>query len=389
MSERPAAPPTTPRPAWAESLTRLDAAWVRLEVRLAIWVVVAEMLTLVSWVAIKGLATTTNDTNVIGLLFRAGFGAAVLAVIANFATRGGAGTPAGLRRHRLAVSGAVVLGLLGGKLWTGLGVAWASNVVEWLQNASAFALIGGPRGAVTRLTLWLALLGASLAASTGKHINIDVALRFLPPRFVTPAAVISWLAAALVCFAATFGFVDSIAVTKFKAEAFTACGKGSDGGGGQLCDTPVANRLAVVARGSASDFFLLRRQLSLDAMSLPKVIAGSPYDKYLDANAWNQWVKEGGWERYFPAAAVHSLMVPTDNPELRKMPAVIAPDSGEGRDLLIRDLDFILPFGLLMVGLKLILRIFRVVSGEVHVEAGEAQHEDELVHSHDPVEEPS
>ena len=78
-------------------------------------------------------------------------------------------------------------------------------------------------------------------------------------------------------------------------------------------------------------------------------------------------------------------MAKADDPTVRKMPAVVAPDSGEGRDLLIRDLNFILPFGLLVIGLKFLLRILRVLSGEAHVEAGESQHEDDLKHGHDPI----
>jgi len=43
---------------------------------------------------------------------------------------------------------------------------------------------------VTRLTLWLALLGGSIATAKGKHINIDVVMRFLTPRMRIPVAVL-------------------------------------------------------------------------------------------------------------------------------------------------------------------------------------------------------
>lgn len=374
------------RPRWGQGLTRLDQAWVRVEQRIAVWVLITEVITLVGWVSLKGLATTyVPGTSVIGLIFRSAVTAMIFGAVTHFVTKPKTETPRTLLIYRLSVSGAALLGLLLGRAWVGVGVEWASNMVEWLQNASVFMLVGGPRGAVTRLTLWLALLGASLAASSGKHINIDVALRFLPERLVTPAGVVSWLAAALVCFSAAFGFVDSIAVTKFKAEAFTACGKGVEGGTGKLCDTPVSARLATVIAGAGQDFFLLRRQLSLDLMSAPKVLTGTSYDKYLDGPTWNAWVKEGEWERYFPADSVQALMARVDDPTVRKMPAVVAPDSGEGRDLLIRDLNFILPFGLFVIGLKFLLRILRVLSGEAHVEAGESQHEDDLKHGHDPI----
>jgi hypothetical protein len=65
------------------------------------------------------------------------------------------------------------------------------------------------------------------------------------------------------------------------------------------------------------------------------------------------------------------------------MPAVIAPDTGEGRDLLIRDLNFILPFGLLVIGLKFLLRILLVSSGQIQVDLEAAHDEEELAHAHD------
>ena len=37
-----------------------------------------------------------------------------------------------------------------------------------------------------RFTLWLALLGASVATAQGKHINVDVVMRFLSPRARVP-----------------------------------------------------------------------------------------------------------------------------------------------------------------------------------------------------------
>ena len=51
------------------------------------------------------------------------------------------------------------------------------------------------------LTLWLALLGGSLATGAGKHIHIDVIFRFLPARARRPAAIFNYLVAAAVCFA--------------------------------------------------------------------------------------------------------------------------------------------------------------------------------------------
>ena len=60
--------------------------------------------------------------------------------------------------------------------------SYFSNALNWLQSASTLTLLGGLRGLATRFTLWLALLGASLATAQGKHINVDVVMRFLTPR---------------------------------------------------------------------------------------------------------------------------------------------------------------------------------------------------------------
>ncbi|MFZ5724102.1 MAG: TRAP transporter small permease [Pseudomonadota bacterium] len=47
--------------------------------------------------------------------------------------------------------------------------------------------------------LWMALLGASIAARDNEHIAIDIATRFLPDRVARPVAVLTSLCAALIC----------------------------------------------------------------------------------------------------------------------------------------------------------------------------------------------
>jgi tripartite ATP-independent transporter DctQ subunit len=371
---------------WGIPLVQLDLVWTRIEARLAVWVILAEVATLVLWVSIKGLASYfTPEGSAIGLLYRSIVTAVALGLAAHFIARRpgvqGRLTP---RLAPIAVTLSAIGGILLGRVWVHAGVGWASNVAGWLLNASVPMLVGGPRGVVTRLTLWVALLGASMAASKGKHINIDVATRYLPPRVVTPVAITGWLAAAAVCFAASYGFTDSIAVTKFRAEAFHTCPKdktvAAESG---LCDTTALSRFGTAVEGMRTDLFLLGRQLVLDLRTLPHVLTGDPYDKYLKASEWNAWVKGGGWEAHFPKEAVASLYVPEDDPNATRMPAVVAPDTGEGRDLLIRDLNFILPFGLFVIGLKLVLRVLRVLSGHVKVDPDSAHDEEGLSHAHD------
>lgn len=360
---------------WGDPLQKLDKSWVSIEQRLAVWVVVLEISALVFWVSLKGLAAYyTPGGNVIGVIFRSILGAIILGGIAHLITR----------KKSAVLNGAVVtiavfIGLALGPTWANTFGDWSTNMVGWLQNASALALIGGPRGLVTRLTLLVALLGGSMAASKGKHINIDVAVRYVPVAFVKPIAIVGMATASIVCFLASFGFVDSIAVTKFRAEAFRSCDTSPSG----VCDTAVSERLGVVAEEMSTDFFLLRRQLSLDLSSFPRAIIGEPYDKYLTAKEWNAWVKEGGWNDHFPETAVASLILPEDDPKLTKMPMVTAPTTGEGRDLLIRDLNFILPFGLMVIALKFLLRILLALSGHVKIDPDAAHDDEDLKAGHE------
>jgi len=353
---------------WGEPLAKLDVAWVAIEQRLCVWVVVAEIVVLCLWVALSGLSSfyEPGGGNVAGLVFRSFLTSVALGVGAHLATRSSPKTI-----HRLAVCGAFVAGLFLGKLWPNGGHDYASNLRAWIQNASAVMLIGGMRGLVTRLTLWLALLGASIATSRGKHINIDVATRYIPKRGVIPVAILGWSAAAIMCLAATWGFIDGIAVTKFRAEAFRACE-------GKLCDTPVGERLGTTARGVRSDLFLLGRQMSLDLKTLPKVLAGTPYDKWLKGREWNAWMADADWTAHFPKESVDTLTVSEGQLDDTRMPAVTAPGASNAAGLLIRDLNFILPLGLFIIALKFIIRILLTLSGHVTVDM-ETHVDDEAV----------
>src|SRR6202011_2994044 len=126
-------------------------------------------------------------------------------------------------RAPVATTAAVVVGLLAGRLWVHAGVHYASNVLNWLQNASALMLIGGLRGLATRLTLWLALLGASLATSRGRHINVDVLVRYVPEPLRVPTALAGQIAAMVVCFVGALGFSDYIAISVFRSSATEPC----------------------------------------------------------------------------------------------------------------------------------------------------------------------
>jgi TRAP-type C4-dicarboxylate transport system permease small subunit len=355
-------------------LERIDAGWQRLESRLCAGVLVAEIASLTLWIALKGLSSDYKPgENASGLVFRAMITAALLGVAAHLGSRKQAP-----RVHRIATTSAVVLGLLLGRLWVHAGVEYASNALNWLQNASALMLIGGLRGLATRLTLWVALLGASLATSRGRHINVDVLVRYVPDKLRVPTALAGQVAAMVVCFVGAIGFADYIAISVFRANATEPC----PGDKNKSCDTGAGAKLATVEHEMSADLFLLGRQASLDLSSLPKVIAGSPYDKWLTAAEWNSWLDGADWKSHYDPAAVDALHMDPSAPTATRMPQVAVPGTGEQpRGLLVRELDFVFPFGLLVIALKFLLRIILILTGKVKVDLDSAHADDELAHA--------
>ena len=285
---------------WGTRLARIDAAWQRLEAWLSAAVIGAEVVSLTLWVVLRALSD----------------------------------------RARLAA---------------------ASNVLNWLQTSSSIMLVGGLRGLATRLTLWLALLGASLATSRGKHVHVDVVARYLPRRLRLPAAIAGWLVAAAVCGAGAIGFVDYIGIADFRATATEAC----PGDPGATCDTAIGDRVATVRRAVAADFFLLGRQLSLDLRSLPHVLAGQPYDGWMTAARWNAWLDGARWADHFDPGAVDALRMDPSAPDALRAPQVSSPGTGmSASGLLARDLSLVFPFGLAALALKFVLRILIALSGQ-------------------------
>jgi hypothetical protein len=358
----------------ASLVERIDAAWQRVEARLCASVLVAEIASLTLWISLKGLSTDyVPGANASGLVYRCVVGATVLGIVAHLATR-----RAGGQAHRAVTIAAVILGLATGRLWSHLGVVYASNVLNWLQNASVLMLIGGLRGLATRLTLWLALLGASLATSRGKHIHVDVVLRYLPRVAWKPAAVAGQLAAALVCGLAVVGFVDYIGIAEFRASAVEPC----PGDPSRSCDSRPSERLATVRHEIAADLFLLGRQAALDAKTLPKVALGTPYDKWMTAGEWNAWLDGAAWTEHYDNSAVAALHMDVSAPGALRMPQVAVPGTGEeARGLLIRELNFVFPVGLGVIAIKFLLRVLLLLGGRANLDPEAALQEEDLAHA--------
>jgi TRAP-type C4-dicarboxylate transport system permease small subunit len=361
-------------------LQRLDAAWQRLEARMCAAVLVAEIVSLTLWISLKGLsADYLPGGSSSGLVYRCIVTATVAGIISHLVTR--KRVP---RVHALATTIAVVTGLVAGRLWVHAGVAWSSNVLNWLQNASSLMLIGGLRGLATRFTLWVALLGASLATSRGKHIHVDVLIRYVPARLRRATAVVGQIAAMLVCIFGAIGFVDYIAISVYRADANKPC----PGDATKSCDTTAGEKAATVEHKVGSDFFLLGRQASLDWKSVGTVLGGTPYDKWMTATEWNAWLDDADWTAHFDRTAVDAVRMDPSQPEAKRMPQVPVPGTGEeARGLLVRELDFVFPFGLIVIAIKFLLRILLILSGRIEVDPEAAHAEEELANARERDEE--
>jgi len=127
------------------------------------------------------------------------------------------------------------------------------------------------------------------------------------------------------------------------------------------------------------DFFLLGRQASLDWQSLPKVLGGTRYDRWMTAAEWNAWLDGADWAAHFDKAAVDGVRMDASTPGLMRMPQVPVPGTGEEtRGLLVRELDFVFPFGLAIIAIKFLLRILLILGGRVNVDPESAHAEEGL-----------
>lgn len=356
-----AALPAQERAAWGEPIARFEHQWVKLETWLAVSVLIAEVVSLCAWVFLKGLSTPSS-ANVGGVVLRAAITSTVLGAVVWIALRK---QPERFRSTATTIAAAV--GLFLGRAWANVGVDYGSELLNWYQDASSLTLIGGLRGVGTRLTAWLAMLGASLATSSGKHINIDVIMRFIPVKARVPAAIAASLAAAIVCFTATWGFVDHIALANFGAEK-TA--------------TPT-EKVGVITHELGEHAFVLRKQIGLDMTVGFRVLFGAKYTKALTGAEWNAHIRDGGYEAWYKPEEVKSLLVPADMESDYVAPLVIVPGKTQ-RGLLVDGLNLLFPFGFFMIGLKFLLRALQVASGHVVVDPDAMHREEEIEQAHKP-----
>jgi hypothetical protein len=197
-------------------------------------------------------------------------------------------------------------------------------------------------------------------------------MRFLTPRARVPVAVLGWVAAAVVCASGAWGFVDHISIALFHEKTSEACADDPT----KDCPVSPVEKIGRVTHDVATDLFLAERQLTLDVRTLPRVLAGTKYDESFTAGQWNAWIEGADWSAHFPPDAVKSLLAPPDRPGDRHVPAVSIPGGEEVRGLLVKEADFVFPFGLVMMALRFLLRSLLALAGLVRVDPDLA-HEEE------------
>ncbi len=357
------AAPASQGAAWGAPLLRFETAWTKLETRLITWVLVAQLLSMVLWVLLSGLSSPIQSGNASGLVMRAVIGMVALGAIGWFAT-----SKRSLNDRRIATIVGIAVGIGVAKLWRTVGVDYFDNLKSWLQEGSTLTLMGGLRGVATRLTLWLALLGASLATGSGKHINIDVIFRFVPSRFRLPVAVVNYCAAAIMCLSAVWGFFDHIAIESFGANA----------------DASASSKISTSVDRMGDHLFLTRKQIGLDFRAIPHVLSGDRYDQWMSAKAWNEWAKDAGFDAKYSKEEAESILIPEDAPP--HAPLVVAPDGEATRGILVHDLSLVFPFGMLAVALRFLLRALLAISKQIEIDPDAAHKEEIGQHSTDEIE---
>jgi TRAP-type C4-dicarboxylate transport system permease small subunit len=301
----------------------------------------------VLWVCLKGFAASADHAS--SVVFRAVVGATLLGIAAHVGL-----AKASPKVRQAATLAGVFLGLVTAKAWVHFGGDYASNVLNWYQQASFLTLLGGLRGLGTRLTMLLALVGGSLATARGRHIVIDIVTRFVSPRARTIMVLIGWAGAAFVCVVAAWGFFDHIAIEYFGANSEDTAG----------------NKIGHVVKQLGEDVFIAQKQIALDVKSTPHILFRSErYSEWLTGTEWNAWVDSAGFADRYGKDAAEGLKIPATDV---RAPLVVIPGRGEPRGELINVAYLVFPIGLLIIAMRFVMRGLLTISGHVGVESDEA-----------------
>lgn len=333
---------------WAAPLVKLEARWTWFETRLMFVSLIALTLVLCLWIGIRGMREPLNATIPAGTLWRALVGAAALGGASRFFTRNR--MPEG--RRNLVTCVAVVVGLLLAPTWRGVGIDYFEALNDWLQEGSSITLFHGLKGISTRLTMLVALLGGSLAAASGSHINIDVVIRLLPRALRKPVALTSGVATAVVCFCASWGFLDHIAITSFEAKL----------------DATPGEKISAVTEDLGEQFFVWRKQVGLDVGAIPYVIQGKRWNDETrwTGGDWNTFLDEEGFVERYGAEEVAKIRAPENALAEPWQPFVVVPGDTT-RGMLQDGMDLLWPVGFFMMGLRFLLRALLLLAGHIRI----------------------
>ena len=363
------AEPTHEGASWALPFVRIERALTWFESRLLFLVLLALVASLVSWISLRGLASPMQADNAAGTVFRALLGSAVLGGLARFGTARAKMDGEGKRALVTIVAMAIGVGIA--PAWRKVGVDHFDGILNWLQEGSSLTLFGGLRGVATRLTLLVALIGGSLAAARSKHINIDVALRFMQPKLRPFVHIAGALATAAVCFTSAFAFFDYISIEGFS----------------QRNDAPFSEKVSGVKRASSLHLFVLRKQVALDLRAMPAVVfKGVRWDdaSRMNGRAWNTWLDEAGFGERFTAEEMDQMRAPKGSEEAPRAPVVMLP--GENvRGLLLHDMNLMWTFGFFVIGLRVLLRVVLILGGHASVEQDADEPDEDADNPRDPV----
>jgi TRAP-type C4-dicarboxylate transport system permease small subunit len=359
--DRPSEPPSQPPPpkkgsraegaAWGKPLVTLERRFTWFELRLLVAIILLLIASMVAWVSVNGLSSPVESQDSAGTLFRGFAGAVALALVA-----WGVSARMKLSKQTSSLLGvaAIVLGFATAGMWRATGVEYFGHVKNWLQEGSTLTMFGGLRGVSTRLTILLAFVGGSLAAASGKHINIDVALRFVTPKLKLPVFVLQNIATIVFCVVASVAFFEYIAITNFNAKEETTRGE----------------KVSIVGKAVSQDLFLFRRQFGFDLSSTPHVLGGGKWDDEtrLNGQQWNEYLESSGYRDYFTKEQVDALKAPPDALQDSRLALAIGPE-GQPRNLLIRTMNLTFAVGFLFMAFRFLLRMLLVLSGHADIDA--------------------
>jgi hypothetical protein len=353
---------------WARPLVRVDAIWTKIETYMVLVLLLLAIFYMAGWVTLNAFHT------------KGGKLARFPGIISTFAGLASA-VAWRMRKDRKPKQ------LLVSVIFTVLGIVllvvskkqdYFANIARWLSDASVIRLMGTPQIVSARLfTIWVALLGASLATGSGRQINIDVVMRFIGPKPRLAVALLGYAIAASACYVVSWGFLDYLAITRFSATKEMKPGE----------------KLSIISKASYRHMFLLRRQIGFDARSFKNVVLqGKPFDKWYTGNEWNAEVNDNGWTDVYPQPPMATPPPPgappvpskpclsskeiedlgakggTLNPDWRlpgvcdlsdgtmtRAPLVTAPEPDD-RTPVEADLSLLFPWGFFVIGCRFLLR---------------------------------